>query len=344
MDTYPVFPSEIMMLIADHLEDSRPVYLSSKTLYVGSPDRIYWESRGNGRIRTHPIKIPTSLPLSSFAKEGNLSMVRHLHLQGADITENDNEALLDACKYGFLGIVMYIHSTGVDIKTQNSLAFTRACESGNLELVKYLHRAGLNIKSYGVYTVGCACRSNNPKVVEYLHDNGLYLDGIVNHMLLFDFSDGVYRPILKCLYKHSTNNQGTYILIAASNGDIELLMYFLYLTTLTGDFLAQTLKSAMHVAASKGHLDIVKYLYWAGVPIERKYNTAIRAACAHGHVKIVKYLHENGADIKDDSDDLIQVAINNRHFGVVAYIHDVRAKTAMRQCSGPTWFKARHMK
>ena len=59
-------------------------------------------------------------------------------------------------------------------------------------------------------------------------------------------------------------------------------------------------KSALHLACSFGHKEIVKYLFSKGADVDLQNNTGVTAlhlACGFGHKEIVKYLLSKGADV-----------------------------------------------
>jgi ankyrin repeat protein len=58
--------------------------------------------------------------------------------------------------------------------------------------------------------------------------------------------------------------------------------------------------TALGVAASRGHLDVVTFLIEAGADIHKARNdgmTALGMAAAEGHFDIVRLLLEHGADV-----------------------------------------------
>jgi hypothetical protein len=69
------------------------------------------------------------------------------------------------------------------------------------------------------------------------------------------------------------------------------------------------------VAATLGHLDVVKRLHANGAKIGRK---ALDGAAKHGHLDVVKWLCANGAKIDDDT---ISGAAANGHLDVVKWLH-----------------------
>lgn len=71
----------------------------------------------------------------------------------------------------------------------------------------------------------------------------------------------------------------------------------------------------LHVAAKKGHLEIVEYLINKGIDIDAKGGTfdasALNLASGAGHLEIVKYLKEAGAELD------VSLAKRNPLFGAI---------------------------
>jgi len=107
------FPLEILKIIEEFMIDSRGLYLANRELYNNAPDRIYWESRYTGRVRHHLVKIPTYSilvceddPMISFAKYGNLNMVRHLY--NKKYYNDTTESMVIAGMNGHVNILKYL--------------------------------------------------------------------------------------------------------------------------------------------------------------------------------------------------------------------------------------------
>ncbi|XVF47240.1 hypothetical protein PTKIN_Ptkin03bG0093500 [Pterospermum kingtungense] len=59
-------------------------------------------------------------------------------------------------------------------------------------------------------------------------------------------------------------------------------------------------RTALHMAAANGHLDIVQYLIGSGVDVNAsnvENNTPLHWACLNGHVEVVKKLILSGANV-----------------------------------------------
>ncbi|MGE7184033.1 ankyrin repeat domain-containing protein [Peribacillus sp. NPDC006672] len=71
----------------------------------------------------------------------------------------------------------------------------------------------------------------------------------------------------------------------------------------------------LHVAAKKGHIELVEYLIHKGIDINTKGDifdaSALNSAASAGHVDIVKYLIERGAELD------VTLAKRNSLFGAI---------------------------
>jgi ankyrin repeat protein len=172
-------------------------------------------------------------------------------------------------------------------------------------------------------------------------------DFVLNHRIIigdFDYVKYVFEKYLfkklKLKYKRIHNMRyGNYdlkITIAIENGHLNILQ-FLYENLEKCEIIYNIKLSEEHLfvqslaeAASKGYIEIVKFLHSKGVNIIYNNNSSIKNAAYSGHLDIVKYLHENGADINDSMskqyhgyDRLntpLKLAAHNGHLDIVKYL------------------------
>ena len=99
---------------------------------------------------------------------------------------------------------------------------------------------------------------------------------------------------------------------AAESGDLEQVKVLISDT--------KNINRALHYAAEKGHLDIVKYLISNGAGVSSNNNCAVRWASFFGHLDIIKYLVLEGADILADDNRAIRWSANRGYLDVTKYL------------------------
>ena len=106
--------------------------------------------------------------LHSGSLNGRLDYVMIAKSLGADIRDQNYQAVILASGSGNLELVKYLVSLGADIRSENDESVTYAIYSGNLELVKYLVSLGANIRSHNNSPVRYASESGKLDIVKYL--------------------------------------------------------------------------------------------------------------------------------------------------------------------------------
>ena len=85
----------------------------------------------------------------------------------------------------------------------------------------------------------------------------------------------------------------------------------------------------LYVAATRGYIDIVRFIVESGVDLNAKHDdsTALISASFIGHFVIVKYLIENGADINietSNGDTALIYAAREGHLDIVEYLKSIK--------------------
>lgn len=139
---------EIVVQIMTFMPDSRPLYLASKECFRLAPgeDFIFWITRDDVmRTVRHLPKIPTQKTAAEFAQYGNLQMVEFLHAKGEDITANNNEAIIIACRNDQRQVIQFLCSVGADITARNNEAIRQANWRGNQNFIEFLRTLGATL-------------------------------------------------------------------------------------------------------------------------------------------------------------------------------------------------------
>ena len=97
--------------------------------------------------------------------------------------------------------------------------------------------------------------------------------------------------------------------------------------------------SAMLIACSKGHLNIVQFLFQKGAKADiRQPNkegvTPMTSACHNGHIHIVQYLFQNGASVRQTTNKgstPMLIACREGHLNIVQFLFQNGAKGDVRR-------------
>jgi hypothetical protein len=115
-------------------------------------------------------------------------------------------------------------------------------------------------------------------------------------------------------------NKEEILIIASSNGDLELVKY---LVSLGADIHILN-EYALRLASRHGCLDVVKYLVSVGVDIHDANESALKWAVANGHLEVVKYLVSLGADIHVNNGEPFRWASGNKQFEIVNFLESCK--------------------
>ncbi len=74
----------------------------------------------------------------------------------------------------------------------------------------------------------------------------------------------------------------------------------------------------LRIAAEKGYLDLVKYLYSSRVQ-ESAADTALLSAIQHGHIDVVSYFESKGINLRGYENDALKMAAQDGHLNTVEY-------------------------
>jgi len=291
---YPIIPYEIINEIGDILEDSRPLYLTCRRLYANSPDRTYWESRDEDRIRTHLVKIPTEIPLKKFVEWGNLKMVERLY-RPSEVTD-----------YKFGGLVL-------------------KASKGNLETMKYLTRDRRIGNDFGRLSIIYAIQGKNMEMVKYIQT--IY-EGLARNTEVFGYACGRGTiKIIQYLLSQGAdvcmgNNIG--IWFATKENNLEVVKY---LHSLGADFTDDgdvRRGRAVDIAVKIGRLEVLKYFHENGLDINSIGEQSMQIACVFGHIEILEYIRSFGVTL-NLTDELVRNVFLSGEIASLEYIHSLGA-------------------
>jgi ankyrin repeat protein len=251
------------------------------------------ETKSEAARLTQHLAAETDKQAWEEAKNQGLKGV-HFYLahHGFDVEKEANykrNALFFAASHGFLEVVIHlIEKLKLNPNKPDSSGYTPlldAAEGGHLPVIKYL------VKKYGsvVLRVWTSCHDDNGNAAHLAARNGH--SKVVEYL----FENHDFNP------EATNNNRHTPLLLAAENGHLGIAKY------LINKYGPRLLKQgahghwdykAMHLAATAGHLEMVRYLslfpfdYTARAEGQR----ALGFAIEKGHVEITKLLIKMGSD------------------------------------------------
>ena len=223
-------------------------------------------------------------PLLFAIKEGNLKIVEFLLQNGAEvdrIVERDNP-LHYATKKGNLELIKLLFSHGADVnKTLGDEKLTplgRAAEYGHLEVVKYLVAEGADVnkaKQGGFTPLLRAAYQDHLEVVEFLLKNGAN----INEDIIYENRDIVKDPLIIAVYK----------------GELDKVEHLCKNYANSHIYIKDNLRRAVKI----GRVEMVKCLLDNGAEVDKANNiryTLLHLAAQKGHPDIVRLLFDYGAD------------------------------------------------
>ena len=194
-------------------------------------DYEYRYQKGNPKVQYEVFKTSGNDKnnlLDEASRKGELTLVKEALKRGANISVENDYALIWASANGHLEVVKYLIEHGANISAQNDEALIWASEDGHLEVVKYLVEHGANISARNDLALRLATRGGHLEVVKYLVEHGA-----------------------------NVSAQDDWALMSASyNGHLEIVKY---LVEHGANILAQD-DQALRWASENGHLQVVKYL------------------------------------------------------------------------------------
>ncbi|MEM7184971.1 MAG: ankyrin repeat domain-containing protein, partial [Spirochaetota bacterium] len=220
----------------------------------------------------------------------DLKMIQQALQQSAHINEKDTKGLtplIYACQNNpSLKIVKYLLTQGASINEKANTgisALSEAARAGAYNVVKLLLQSGADLHAKGllgmtplIYTCNYATWSEEDiMIVKLLLDSGAKANAIDvtwNNALLAHLDKSYCHKVVRYLVDAGTKLE----------------------------YVAGARRTAMGIAAEKGNLRLVKYLFQKGATIQRKIpaENPLVLAMKKNHKNVVAFLVKNGADIE----------------------------------------------
>lgn len=253
------------------------------------------------RIGATPGRHFHRTPLEWAAMNGHLKTVRLLLSSGADVNEGisegyDHTALMVAARWGHAQVVKELVEVGADLEASDAdgtalikATIGRASEDAGLAILETLLAGGANLEA-----------------TDFHHRTALYHAAALSR-----------RRLLRSLLEAGANPDGapdayageSPLKAAAMRGDLESVQLLL---TAGADPEGSTPgRTALMLAASAGHRDVLEALLDAGVEVNAKASswprTALACAAEAGQIECVRFLIEAGAKVGPDDLEELEV-------------------------------------
>ena len=119
-----------------------------------------------------PVKWKADKVILGPRRKIDLSVLKELVAEGADIHVNNDEVLIWASYNGHLEIVKFLVESGADIHADRDASLKWASKEGHLEVVKFLVESGADIHAENDEALRYASKEGHFKVVKFLESKG----------------------------------------------------------------------------------------------------------------------------------------------------------------------------
>ncbi|POM66555.1 Hypothetical protein PHPALM_17568 [Phytophthora palmivora] len=181
-----------------------------------------------------------------------------------------------------------------------------------------------------------------PKVLRCTNE---YLTPFLCHRIFTAASEeGESERILEFLLQRTTPVWKDAVCGAVRGGHLHVLRWMIDLQN--GPWKAD-FDNVLEIAATHGHLDVVKWLYERGMDwhtlqsmdksasgyIEKTWlfqhclSDALKLAAAHGHLEVVEWIYNNRTDKCETTSRIINRAVANGHLAIVQWLHSVSGES-----------------
>jgi ankyrin repeat protein len=190
-----------------------------------------------------------------------------------------------------------------------------AAANGAINFVKLLldHKADVNAKDrWGSTPLDDALAGNHTEVMEYLKSKG------------GQHGAGMVRTYYGNVSTMDPKSATTMMLLAASQGDVSTIRQLLDKGEVTVDQTDYDRRSAAHLAASEGKLEVLKLLAERGANLnisDRWGNRCLNDAVRSGHVECAGFLRGKGAEESILDEEKKPVSLKNASPEVMAELH-----------------------
>ena len=190
---------------------------------------------------------------------GHLEVVKYLVSLGANIRAHDDSAMLWASASGHLEVVKYLVSLGANIHTNNDKPLIMASAKGHFFVVKYLVSLGANIHAQKDYALRHASAYGRLEVVKYLVLSGANIHAI-DYNYILDVGSRHRAEVIKYLVSLRANidSIGRNCLLRMGSCDPEIIKCLVSMGVYDDVMRSSSKKSRRELAKYLVSLDIIR--------------------------------------------------------------------------------------
>ncbi|KAH0006078.1 Pfs, NACHT and ankyrin domain protein, partial [Aureobasidium melanogenum] len=251
------------------------------------------------------VNIGDGAALYEAVSQGYHKIVQLLLDRGADVNIRDNAALREASRLGHETIIQLLLNAGADVNARNGDALAKASRYGRYTIVQLLLSRGANVNANDDVALDSASYYGHEKTVRLLLDSGANVDAREGAALRKATDQGRKTTVQLLLERNaSLNVEHLKHAIVSSYARAENLVSIMW-PYVTPEVAAQRDNrgmNALHYAAYIGSEDVVRNCLDLGVDIharDRDGKTALHWAADRRHLIVIKMLVCAGSDVED---------------------------------------------
>lgn len=238
-------------------------------------------------------------PFRIAAQNGHLQTAKFLEKNGANVHAKRFEALKYSSKNGHFGIVQLLIKRGAEITTSNGYALQMAVMHNHHDIVKLF-----------IKTINDSHNINDEDWKEYFEETYDYIHKIL-HCAIKNGNLKIVKLLLSSILDDDINNKiENYITSSAEHGHYHLVKHFY---SFVEKFAIDVdMDEAFVIAATNGHLNIVKFCLNKGANIKCNNGIALVMTKEQGNIKIYNYLKSlyPNTGFKDIANKVIELLKN----------------------------------
>ncbi|KAJ3045106.1 hypothetical protein HDV00_011831 [Rhizophlyctis rosea] len=266
------------------------------------------------------VHVRNDSPLRSAAHMKHFDMIKLLVGCGANVHVSDDAPLRCATRSGRVDIVELLLRAGADVHAVDD-ALQQAAGEGRIDMVKLLLEAGAKVHELGGAALRKAVSGGHLDVADVLLSAGANVQFLDDDAIDFVLRAaqhghiGIVRAWVNADKPVQIRDDIAGKLAAAGNGCGRVVEFLIS----AGTKIRTQGSSLLVWAARRNHLNLLTM--WIqkgrGVGIDEGGDQALNLAASHGHVKIVKALLEAGANVQGGNEMALKQAALNGHIDVV---------------------------